>query len=63
MSDTKNLEFVPQEYGFLGSEAQYLSDPKDAQVVVVPFGLEASVSYGPGTRTGPSAIIKASPQL
>jgi agmatinase len=63
MTDIKKLEFVPQEFGFLGSEADYLSDQKDAKVIVVPFGLEASVSYGVGTRTGPSAIIKASSQL
>jgi agmatinase len=29
----------------------------------VPFGLEASVSYGAGTAAGPAAILKASQQL
>lgn len=31
--------------------------------MVIPFGLEASVSYGSGTATGPKAIIAASQQL
>ena len=31
--------------------------------MVVPFGLEASVSYGSGTAAGPAAIIAASQQL
>ena len=31
--------------------------------MVIPFGLEASVSYGSGTAAGPKAIIAASQQL
>ena len=57
------LEFLPQSEGFLGIEEQYLKNPQDAKVIVVPFGLEASVSYGGGTRLGPKAIIKASHQV
>ena len=30
---------------------------------IIPFGLEASVSYGGGTALGPEAIIAASPKL
>ena len=37
--------------------------PADARAVVIPFGLEASVSYGSGTGAGPKAIIAASQQL
>ena len=37
--------------------------PADARAVVIPFGLEASVSYGGGTAAGPAAIIAASQQL
>ncbi len=57
------LQFMPQKSGFLGIEDKYLNKPEDAKVVVVPFGLEASVSYGGGTKTGPAAIIKASHQV
>ena len=38
-------------------------EPADARAVVIPFGLEASVSYGSGTAAGPKAIIAASQQL
>ena len=38
--------------------------PPDAPLVrVLPFGLEATVSYGAGTAGGPRAIIKAAPQV
>ena len=37
--------------------------PADARAVVIPFGLEASVSYGGGTAGGPAAIMAASHQL
>ncbi len=57
------LNLVPQELGFLGVEEKYLKSPKDAKVVVIPFGLEKSVSYGGGTKNGPKAIIKASQQV
>lgn len=57
------FEFMPQAQGFLGVQEKYLKKPEDAKVVVVPFGLEASVSYGGGTVHGPKAIIKASHQV
>jgi agmatinase len=57
-----NLVFMAQQDGFLGIEEQYLSHPNQAKVVVIPFGLENSVSYKGGTKNGPKAIIKASHQ-
>ena len=57
------LEFENQIDGFLGVEDKYLKSPDDAKVVVVPFGFEASVSYGGGTANGPKAIIEASKQV
>ena len=33
------------------------------KAIVVPFGLEKTVSYGGGTRNGPKEIIKASHQV
>ena len=38
----------------------YQTKPK---IVVVPFGLEKTVSYGKGTKNGPQEIIKASHQV
>ncbi len=55
-------QFLSQESGFLGVEEKYLKSPEDAKVIVIPFGLEKSVSYGGGTKKGPQAIIKASHQ-
>lgn len=37
--------------------------PKEAEVLILPIPLEASVSYGGGTENGPSAIIEASKQV
>ena len=52
--------YLDQKKGFLGFDADHKSRSK---VVVVPFGLEKTVSYGSGTRNGPEEIIKASHQV
>ena len=62
-SSLASLGLLPQKNGFLGVEEKYLASVDDAKVVVVPFGLEKSVSYGGGTKNGPKAIIKASQQV
>ena len=54
------MEYLSQKKGFLGYDASQNLDPK---VIVVPFGLEKTVSYGGGTKNGPSEIIKASHQV
>tara|TARA_B100001989_G_C24544889_1_gene470079 strand:+ start:386 stop:1267 length:882 start_codon:yes stop_codon:yes gene_type:complete len=54
------MEYLSQKKGFLGYDANGDLDPK---VIVVPFGLEKTVSYGGGTRNGPKEIIKASHQV
>ena len=54
------MEFLSQKNGFLGFDANHNIDPK---VIVVPFGLEKTVSYGGGTKNGPKEIIKASHQV
>jgi agmatinase len=72
MSNSKSLkaskileqfDFLSQKDGFLGVAEKYLKSNNEAKVVVIPFGFEKSVSYGKGTKNGPKAIIKASPQL
>jgi agmatinase len=57
------LRYRPAETGFLGLSREEAGDPAAAKAVVIPFGLEASVSYGGGTARGPEAIIGASPKL
>jgi agmatinase len=57
------LEYLPPDQSFLDPIRADASDPASARAVVIPFGLEASVSYGGGTAAGPQAILKASQQL
>ena len=54
------MNYLSQKKGFLGYEAENKIKNK---VVVVPFGLEKTVSYGGGTKNGPREIIKASHQV
>ena len=54
------MEYLSQKKGFLGYDANQNVEPK---VIVVPFGLEKTVSYGGGTKNGPREIIKASHQV
>jgi agmatinase len=52
--------YLSNKNGFLGIDSKV--DFKE-KVVVVPFGLEKTVSYGGGTKNGPKEIIKASHQV
>ena len=54
------MKYLNPKKGFLGLGAKQSIAP---QVIVVPFGLEKTVSYGGGTRNGPKEIIKASHQV
>lgn len=57
------FETLPPEEGFLGLEADDAVGFDDARAVIVPFGLEATVSYGGGTAAGPAAILAASQEV
>ena len=54
------MNYLSNKKGFLGIENKFSIKQK---VVVVPFGLEKTVSYGGGTKNGPKEIIKASHQV
>ena len=54
------MKYYPNKKGFLGVDNKTNFNEK---VVVVPFGLEKTVSYGGGTKNGPKEIIKASHQV
>tara|TARA_B100000963_G_scaffold357944_1_gene381335 strand:+ start:1158 stop:2039 length:882 start_codon:yes stop_codon:yes gene_type:complete len=54
------MKYLSQKKGFLGLDAIQKENPR---VIVVPFGLEKTVSYGAGTKNGPLEIIKASHQV
>jgi agmatinase len=57
------LEYLPAAESFLDPVRADAGEPASARAVVIPFGLEASVSYGAGTAAGPAAILAASHQL
>jgi len=57
------LDYLSAEQSFLDPVRADAANPASARAVVIPFGLEASVSYGGGTATGPQAILAASHQL
>jgi len=54
------VKYFTNKKGFLGIDNKFNFKEK---VVVVPFGLEKTVSYGGGTKNGPNEIIKASHQV
>ncbi|MGH6661550.1 MAG: agmatinase [Rhodospirillales bacterium] len=59
------MQYLKPADGFLGLSGDEPA-PQGAKlptVVVVPFGLEATVSFGRGTGNGPAAIIEASHQV
>lgn len=56
-------EYLDPSEGFLGLEGEDAFTPDAARAVVIPFGLEASVSYGGGTAAGPQAMIDASHEV
>ncbi|MEL6374492.1 MAG: agmatinase [Pseudomonadota bacterium] len=62
-ADASGLNFLAPEHGFLEPDRADAASPEAARAVVIPYGLEASVSYGAGTAKGPAAILAASHQL
>ena len=54
------MKYLSNKKGFLGTDNK---SKKKENVVVIPFGLEKTVSYGSGTSKGPIEIIKASHQV
>ena len=55
-----NFKFLSNKNGFLGIDNKFSFKEK---AIVIPFGLEKTVSYGGGTKNGPKEIIKASHQV
>jgi len=54
------LNYLTNKDGFLGIDNKFNFKEK---AIVIPFGLEKTVSYGGGTKYGPKEIIKASHQV
>ena len=54
------MNYLSNKKGFLGIDNNFNFK---AKAIVIPFGLEKTVSYGSGTKNGPREIIKASHQV
>ena len=54
------MNYLSNKKGFLGIDNIFNVNEK---AIVIPFGLEKTVSYGGGTKNGPKEIIKASHQV
>jgi agmatinase len=57
------VPFAIPKAGFQDPDRHGIERPEEARAIVIPFGLEATVSYGTGTARGPAAILAASQQL
>ena len=54
------MNYLSNKKGFLGID----NNPNiKEKAIVIPFGLEKTISYGSGTKNGPKEIIKASHQV
>ena len=54
------MNYLSNKKGFLGIDNKFNFKEK---AIVIPFGLEKTVSYGSGTKNGPKEIINASHQV
>ena len=54
------MNYLSNKKGFLGVDNIIKINER---AIVIPFGLEKTVSYGSGTKNGPKEIIKASHQV
>ncbi len=57
------LNYLPAKKAFTHLPEEIVGKPENADVIIIPFGLENSVSYGGGTSKGPQAMIDASSEL
>ena len=56
-------KFDPNGVGSAGSIFGLPFDEETAEIIVIPVPWEVTVSYSPGTASGPGAVLNASPQL
>ena len=57
------MKCLSSKEAFLGLDPQDAVSYENAKAVIIPFGLEQSVSYGRGTSKGPAAMIQASHEV
>lgn len=59
----RRFSYLPPERGFLDPVRPGAGQPQNAKAVIIPFGLEQSVSFQGGTGRGPAAILAASKEV
>lgn len=59
----KKYPLLPAAEAFLNLPEEEYASYEQAKAVIIPFGLEASVSYKGGTNKGPQAMIDASSEV
>lgn len=59
----RQLQYLPADLAFLDPVRPGSDKPHLAKSVVIPFGLEQSVSFQGGTARGPEAILAASKEV
>lgn len=57
------MKLLPPSKAFLGLPAEDAVSYEQSKALIIPFGLEASVSFGSGTAKGPQAAIEASHEV
>lgn len=59
----RQFKYLPADAGFLDPIRPGANAPHLAKAVVIPFGLEKSVSFKGGTSMGPQALLMASKEV
>jgi agmatinase len=57
------MKLMKSKEAFLGLDECDSVNYNEAKAVIIPYGLEKSVSYSSGTKKGPQAMIKASHEV
>lgn len=57
------MNYLPHSEAFMHLPKEDAIAPENCKTVLIPFGLEKSVSYSGGTAKGPQGILDASPNL
>jgi agmatinase len=55
------MDFLPHDKAFMHLSKEDSIPPEQCKTVLIPFGLEKSVTWNGGTAKGPQAILDASP--
>ncbi len=59
----RHYSYLPANQAFLDPERAGANAPQKARAVVIPFGLEHSVTFQKGTAFGPQAVLAASKEV